>query len=328
MTEKIEKDVKFPLNQELLAEASKIKEEWNLVKDRLAKIEEHKDRVSKIVHDKVSRDYTEKLKEVTSRLAEKQHEVENEISMLLAAKDKLDQQLKEHQHNLEELNFRNSLGEFSPADFQEKSRGEKAKIGKFDTLLKSINSNIDRYREIFPESLGIAEEAAIKGEEITIKKEIEGETGEIEAPVEQAEEPQAEVEEEYPMIEEGESYFEEAEEAEPKKEGSLTSKTPISTTYSPSRIVIINGDEAGAAYPIKGMVTFGRARSNTVFLRDVKISRQHAQIEERAGQYVLTDLNSSNGTFVNGERIKEHVLSNNDEIQMGDVVMQYQEEKK
>lgn len=67
-----------------------------------------------------------------------------------------------------------------------------------------------------------------------------------------------------------------------------------------------------------GRLTLGRADSNNLPIKDEAVSRVHASVERVAGQYVLRDLGSSNGTLVNGERISgDRALRPNDEITVG-----------
>ena len=61
-------------------------------------------------------------------------------------------------------------------------------------------------------------------------------------------------------------------------------------------------------------ISIGRASSNTIQLTGEGISRSHARISFENGQYILTDLGSSNGTFVNKKRINQVVLNHNDKI--------------
>ena len=62
----------------------------------------------------------------------------------------------------------------------------------------------------------------------------------------------------------------------------------------------------------------GRAADSEVSLRDARVSRQHARVHARDGHLVLTDLGSTNGTRVNGQRITEVVLGDGDRILVGD----------
>ena len=63
--------------------------------------------------------------------------------------------------------------------------------------------------------------------------------------------------------------------------------------------------------------TIGRDPQNDIVLDDRPISRKHAEIRLRLGRYTLYDLQSTNGTFVNGRRIAEVVLSDGDRITIG-----------
>jgi signal transduction histidine kinase len=67
-----------------------------------------------------------------------------------------------------------------------------------------------------------------------------------------------------------------------------------------------------------GVITIGRSRSNTIYLAHGSASRNHARISLIDGQYVLSDLKSRNGTYVNKKRIKNISLKHNDRIVLGD----------
>lgn len=66
-------------------------------------------------------------------------------------------------------------------------------------------------------------------------------------------------------------------------------------------------------------VTIGRSLECGVQVRDALLSRQHCRIEPIGSTWVLTDLNSRNGTFMNGERITQHVFEEGDVVRMGRV---------
>jgi serine phosphatase RsbU (regulator of sigma subunit) len=69
----------------------------------------------------------------------------------------------------------------------------------------------------------------------------------------------------------------------------------------------------------KERVTVGRARSCDVFLPDQWLSRQHAEIRRRSGDYFVADLESKNGTLLNGERVgEERRLRHGDVISLGE----------
>lgn len=64
-------------------------------------------------------------------------------------------------------------------------------------------------------------------------------------------------------------------------------------------------------------VRVGRSRECDIVLEDKGISRQHAQIESVDGQWVIRDLQSANGVFVNGKRVQEIALSSGDTVKLG-----------
>jgi DNA-binding SARP family transcriptional activator len=69
--------------------------------------------------------------------------------------------------------------------------------------------------------------------------------------------------------------------------------------------------------------TIGRHRENTLAIADANISRRHAVIQLVDGDFVLTDLGSTNGTFVNGVAVAEHRLVSGDDIRLGDTVLRF-----
>jgi hypothetical protein len=80
-------------------------------------------------------------------------------------------------------------------------------------------------------------------------------------------------------------------------------------------------DDDGIWYEIFGLpLTLGGEAGNDVVLADPRVSRHHAVIERRGRQVELSDLNSENGTFVNGEPITRRVLADGDLVSLGESV--------
>jgi pSer/pThr/pTyr-binding forkhead associated (FHA) protein len=86
---------------------------------------------------------------------------------------------------------------------------------------------------------------------------------------------------------------------------------------------VTRGAADSPKYPLGKETTIGRAHTNHIVLKEARISRQHAIIRQAGKEFVIEDLQSSNGVYVNGERLKEHVLTNGDQIQIGDFVMEF-----
>ena len=73
-------------------------------------------------------------------------------------------------------------------------------------------------------------------------------------------------------------------------------------------------------YSLAEDITIGRSNKSTIMIKDPYISKNHLSIVKDEGEYFLEDLNSANGTFVNGDRIMDVVrLNNGDTIRLGQV---------
>jgi len=72
----------------------------------------------------------------------------------------------------------------------------------------------------------------------------------------------------------------------------------------------------------KDVYTIGREAGNDIIINDAQVSRHHARLTLQGGAYVLEDLGSTNGTFVNGRRVSGPVtLSAGDMVGLGDTVV-------
>ncbi|NQT40891.1 MAG: FHA domain-containing protein [Planctomycetes bacterium] len=91
-------------------------------------------------------------------------------------------------------------------------------------------------------------------------------------------------------------------------------------------LFVIRGNDQGARFELEDTaVRLGRDASNPVRLHDTEVSRQHAEIRLADDARSLCDLGSSNGTFVNGKRVRQHPLASGDQVQVGSTLMLYTE---
>ncbi|MGH9524514.1 MAG: FHA domain-containing protein FhaB/FipA [Terriglobales bacterium] len=73
---------------------------------------------------------------------------------------------------------------------------------------------------------------------------------------------------------------------------------------TPRHLVILEGALAGTRIPLKeSTITFGRAEDSTVVLTDDYASTRHAHLAPRGGQWLLEDLGSTNGTYLDGTKV-------------------------
>jgi len=80
---------------------------------------------------------------------------------------------------------------------------------------------------------------------------------------------------------------------------------------------MVRGVPAYGVYPLLGPVHVGRSDDSDVFLVDPSVSRKHATIDVESGAPVVRDLDSTNGTFVNGERVAMRTLEAGDVVAFG-----------
>jgi pSer/pThr/pTyr-binding forkhead associated (FHA) protein len=83
-------------------------------------------------------------------------------------------------------------------------------------------------------------------------------------------------------------------------------------------VVRSGGGRVGQSFPLSGeKMTIGRSPETDVFLDDVTVSREHATLVRRGGDWLLDDAGSLNGTYVNRQRVDSHRLEDGDELQIG-----------
>ncbi|MDP9445141.1 MAG: zinc-ribbon and FHA domain-containing protein [Actinomycetota bacterium] len=83
-------------------------------------------------------------------------------------------------------------------------------------------------------------------------------------------------------------------------------------------LVVQRGPSAGSRFLLDtDEVTAGRHPDSDIFLDDVTVSRRHALFRRTPDGYVVADVGSLNGTYVNRDRIDEILLSGGDEVQIG-----------
>jgi hypothetical protein len=91
------------------------------------------------------------------------------------------------------------------------------------------------------------------------------------------------------------------------------------TDVHDDELVVVSGPDAGERFILSDDVTdVGRHDECAIVLDDVSVSRRHATLTRTgSGRITIRDLNSLNGTYVNGERVDEAVLREGDDVQIG-----------
>jgi FHA domain-containing protein/zinc ribbon protein len=83
-------------------------------------------------------------------------------------------------------------------------------------------------------------------------------------------------------------------------------------------LVVTRGQNAGSRFLLdKDVTTAGRHPSSDIFLNDITVSRRHAEILREGERFVMKDVGSLNGSYVNRQRVDVAELSSGDELQIG-----------
>src|SRR5687768_17398798 len=95
-------------------------------------------------------------------------------------------------------------------------------------------------------------------------------------------------------------------------------------------LVFLSGELIAVPIPLeREEVILGRALETDVRVNDTQVSRQHAKVttshdeSRRVTEYILHDLDSRNGTYLNGRRIRREKLENGDKITVGDTILRF-----
>ncbi len=87
--------------------------------------------------------------------------------------------------------------------------------------------------------------------------------------------------------------------------------------------LIVNGVDL---FPLKLPITsIGRKIDNVLVLNDPRVSRQHAELRRFRGRYVVFDMGSTGGTYVNGHRVSHSVVYDGDVISLAGVLLVFRQ---
>jgi hypothetical protein len=95
-------------------------------------------------------------------------------------------------------------------------------------------------------------------------------------------------------------------------------------------LTITKGPGQGQLFPIhlRSPTSLGRAKANDIVLSDVAISSQHCRIRVEEGRFILHDLRSTNGTYVNEKRVSRYALNEGDTIKIGETSLLFRVDQK
>lgn len=368
---------------DFMQDVEKLQEQIVSLRERLALVDENKDKVRPKIYEKVRSDYEKNLKLLFDELSPFQVKINEEIEQLKAVIADLTERFEDREEELEELELRFLAGEFDPGDYEPKQIEFKSEMDDLQAQISERTDAIHQYENRLrmitgePVEEELAEVADV--EELQESEEIEEATNEIIADtgdsidyanIESVEsydpdpltafestatETDQSIDSEFsqadpimvddlkPVVPEYEEFSEDYDYSSEKSQN-IYDETPMDETLGVAHesiqdvkepesgatgeeyiwtttpvLDVIEGDFAGESYPMdKERITIGRGPNNDIQLAtDTSVSRHHAQITFENNRYVVVDLESSNGTSVNGIRITRSYLRPNDEVMIG-----------
>src|SRR5262245_43232582 len=90
-------------------------------------------------------------------------------------------------------------------------------------------------------------------------------------------------------------------------------------------LIVVAGPSLGRVVPLDAAVSIGRDAANHLAINDAALSRRHCQFERGPLHTLLTDLDSRNGTLVNGVPVRSRPLVDGDQIRVGDSILLFVE---
>jgi serine phosphatase RsbU (regulator of sigma subunit)/pSer/pThr/pTyr-binding forkhead associated (FHA) protein len=93
------------------------------------------------------------------------------------------------------------------------------------------------------------------------------------------------------------------------------------------KLITTRGPTRGREYEVEDVCILGRSPSCQIYIGDLTVSRQHARIVRTARGFIIEDLGSGNGTWVNDSRVSQHLLQNEDTIRISECAFRFVEEQ-
>src|ERR1035438_7816530 len=91
-----------------------------------------------------------------------------------------------------------------------------------------------------------------------------------------------------------------------------------------AKLVVLSVGMTGRTQELKGeKTTIGRVEDNTFQIAEPSVSSHHCEVELKGNEVLVRDLNSTNGTFINGEKVTEKVIKPGQILRLGQIEMRW-----
>lgn len=310
---------------------ARIKQERHLVDGYMEKAEERKDNVEALVFERVLEDYRCRQAALEEQARPFKDAAREQFRKLRALHEDIASDCEEARLSREELELRHSVGELAEAPFKEK-------LQEIDKVLKRRRAELAeadkleaRFIEVFHSREELEED--IDGSDLipsvpptpfTVSipesgsKELEGNAKPI--TVDSPDET---------MVVPSEMLRTTKSEKKPKQLAQAKSSQPSKSDFDNTLIVpdaMFVAEKKGKSpveYRLGALSYIGRNEENHIRIQARGVSRKHAMVMASPDGFILRDLKSKCGTFVNDKRIEECGLNNGDKIRIGEVQLTF-----
>lgn len=342
------------IDTSVIDELMEIKQERETISDRLAKMVEDQGKVSDVVYRRVRRDYESKISALERKASPLKDRARQEYAKLKALLDRIQSAHQATKLDREELDFRHKLGEFPEGDFEKKVAELDARIEEQTSQLEDAEGVKEQFVAAFDSEEDLAAAtppppaapaSPAPEPNITTPQPVAPAPGAtaaipvtppdggepLSAPIPLPPLPDAKSSDDGTVIlaeeapppppEGGDEPAGEAPSPAATKEVSPSTTSPAGKTVVlvKGKLIAIDTDLGATEFPLEPLTFIGRTPENQIRLNKPAVSRRHAQIAQSESGYILRDLNSENGSYVNGERVKERSLADGDRVQIGTV---------
>jgi hypothetical protein len=313
---------------------AKIEADQRAIRALAEKAAWHRDKVVE-VYSRVVRDYEARIRALDEQAQAIRRRVRDDLKTLEGLHDRCREAVDQARVELQESEFRHEVGEFTRDEFQKRQQAIEHTIAERQEEFESVRKLRQRYIDLLPPDAASRAEAASWPPAPPAAEPVAAP-----APAPAVRPVPAPAPPSRPPVETARAApvaAVPAEEPPPPPEGATSFLPPPSTTdfqvpsvpagedaeqfgtvaVSAAMVIEDKGGLPGAAHRLGLRTSIGRTPDNQIVVPIREVSRRHAEILCAETGYVVRDLGSPNGTFVNGERITEHRLQDGDRIAMG-----------
>lgn len=292
------------------------------------------------VYASVIADYQGRIAGIAAQVQAERPRAHEVLQTLAAAHDRRKQALDSAQARLQECEFRHSIGEFTDAQLATASTAAQASIAECEAAFESVRVLRERYLELFSDvpaaaALSAAPKltppappvpAAAQAPAVAAPPKAASPVPPVAvpvlppvpAPVPAPAAPTVESDATVYMAQPSPGDFLVPGKDDPNETGGFGT-----VLISAGLLIEQRGGLPVTHYRLGLLTTIGRTADNHIVVALKDVSRRHAEVHMVSNGYLLKDLDSPNGTFVNGTRVTEHLLKDGDSVMVGETVFAY-----